>query len=163
MQWDLFKAQKSEGGRHCKSFVLWPDKWRNFNWSSPLVWKDIPANKSAVKQLPDVPGVYAFVIIPGIANFPLYGIIAYVGETKGATQSLKKRCAVYFRESEYNTRPHIGEMMELWPDNLRLYYAEAPAADVPALEDALLLAYIPPFNRKFPGKFNKLAANIYHY
>ena len=141
---------------------MWPEKWKSYKWKSRLVWNCLPAKKSRVKDLPDKTGVYAFVICPGIAEFPQSGTIAYIGETKGATQSLKKRCAVYFRKSEYAARPHIGEMIELWADHLKLFYAEAPAPDVPALEDALLLAYVPPFNRKFPGEFNKVAASIYH-
>lgn len=162
MIYDLFKAQRDEGCRYCKGFILWPSKWNAYKWPKQLTWNSVPARKDYLKLLPEDTGVYAFVICPDIADFSAYGIIAYVGETKGATQTLKKRCAVYFRDSEYIDRPHIGEMMELWPDHLRLFYAPAPASEVPALEEALLLAFIPPFNRKFPGEFNKVASNIYH-
>ena len=113
MRYDLFQADKDEGKRHCRSFLLWPRQWRGFAWKSKLVWKNVKAQKSEIKKLPDKPGVYVFAIAPSVAEMEFYGVVAYIGETKGSDQSLRKRCAVYFTNSEYEKRPHIGEMMSL--------------------------------------------------
>jgi hypothetical protein len=161
MAYDLYNAERTEGTKYCQRFLLWPKKWKEFQWPTRLQWNQIPAKKDAVKTLPDAPGVYLFVICPQSADVTGLGIIAYVGETSGANQTLKKRCAVYFRKSEYDVRPHIGDMIKTWGGHMELRYAVVPQKDVATLEDRLLLAFAPPFNRKFPGSFNKVAKSIY--
>lgn len=162
MIYDLYHAEKKEGSEFCKSFILWPKQWSQFSWRKTISWNSVPAKKENVKNLPDKPGVYAFVVSHTVGKFPSNGIIAYVGETKASAQSLKKRCAIYFRDSEYKKRPHIGELLHLWPDNLTLYYTVTSKSDATKLEEHLLECLLPPFNRKFPGKLNAIARNIYH-
>lgn len=158
--YDLFHAEKSSAQNFCRKVMLWPKQWKSFAWPATLTWHSIEANSAAAKSLPESPGVYVFVITPGIADMGIIGIVGYVGETEG--QSLRKRCSKYFHSSEYEVRPHIGEMMYLWKNNLRLWYVETSAVEATKLEDKLLAAFLPPFNRKFPGTFNKLAKSIYH-
>lgn len=159
---DLYHAQKEEGKSYRKSFILWPKQWQQFSWNKPLIWDSVPAKKSEIAKLPTTPGVYVFVITYDLGNIDFNGFIAYIGETKGSTQSLRSRCEKYFLKSEHNKRPHIGEMMHLWPDNLRLYYTSTSTKEAQQLEGELLKAILPPYNRKFPGEFNAIANNIYH-
>ncbi len=161
MTYDLFRREKSKGLEYRKAFILWPKYWKSFQWGNSLDWRYIKAKKENIILLPDSPGVYVFVIEPMVAELPVNGVVAYVGETKGQTQSLQTRCARYFYPSEHTKRPHIGDMMRLWPENLYLYYVEVPNNKVKELENELLKSLLPPFNRRFPGKLTKLASSIY--
>ena len=161
MTYDLFRREKSEGLEYKKAFILWPKRWNSFQWGNSLDWRYIQAKKENIILLPDSSGVYVFVIEPIVAELPVNGIVAYVGETTGQTQSLQTRCARYFQPSEHEKRPHIGELIRLWPENLFLYYVELPTNKVKMLESELLKALLPPFNRRFHGSFTKLALSIY--
>ncbi|MCP5559933.1 MAG: hypothetical protein H7A55_19460 [Verrucomicrobiaceae bacterium] len=158
-RFDLFHTEKNKALSYCRRVMLWPEQWKAFTYAKQLNWKAIKANSQSAKTLPESTGVYVFIIQPGIASLECAGIVSYVGETEG--QTLRKRCSSYFHQSEYDVRPHIGEMMHLWKEHLQLFYVETDAADAVALENKLLSAFLPPFNRKFPGTFNKLAKSIY--
>lgn len=159
---DLHHAEKKEGAIYLRSFLLWPKQWKQFKWEKKIRWKSIEAKKPLVKTLPDKHGVYLFVITPNVGETSFNGIVAYVGETTGTQQSLKIRCNKYFLKSEHNKRPHVGELMKNWSDNLKLYYTETSASEAKDLEAQFLCALMPPYNRKFPGRFNALTKNLYN-
>jgi hypothetical protein len=78
----------------------------------------------------------------------------YVGMVKN--QGLRDRYKQYLAEEKKDLqkakRAHVTEMLQAWKDRLHFYYAELPATvDVIQVEDALLAAFLPPFNREFPA------------
>jgi hypothetical protein len=53
-------------------------------------------------------------------------------------------------------------MLNKWPDHLWFYYAEvANTALIDDLEDALLAAYLPPFNQSFPAEVRELLKVVF--
>ena len=58
-------------------------------------------------------------------------------------------------------RPLIVKMLRLWGRHLHLYFASVPT-NVGAVEDALLAAFMPPFNTDLPGKLAAIGKVIYH-
>ena len=145
------------GRRFVCRFALWPKQWRAYSPTVKLVWQSITYNRTSYAKLPDEPGVYAFVVRHGIANLDDCNFLLYIG--KAESQTLRQRCRQYTADR----RVHIAEFLRLWKQHLYLYYAALDPAtvDISRVEDDLLAAFVPPFNRSFPGTLNLVAQGIY--
>jgi hypothetical protein len=162
MAWDL-RADIKEGGYFAQMFILWPKQWLAYDAVCHLDWKSIPYKKTRLGALPARPGVYAFVACPSTADLADCHYLLYVG--KAEDQTLRVRCKQYLYECRRpKPRRHIVRMFDRWKRHLSLYYAELDPAHVSitCVEDALLAAFLPPCNTKFPGKLQEVAEGIYH-
>jgi len=137
-------------------FILHPGRWTAISPLSTiqkLNWVKVRFDATGVGSLPDdKAGVYTFFAEPAIANHDSVRYLLYVGETHGKQTSLRARVRSYLREKRSTTaRVHIVEMIERYQSHLWVYYALVKRNLVEQVEDELLAAYLPPFNRKYPA------------
>jgi hypothetical protein len=138
---------------HVPRFLLNPKQWSSYPNRVPgLTWKRVRFNQAGVAAIPDnKKGIYTFVAEPTIAKHNAIRYLLYVGETHN--QSLRTRCKNYLAElTNKKPRIHIYEMLTKWPDHLWIHYAVVTnEPDIEPLEEELIAAFLPPFNRKFPA------------
>jgi hypothetical protein len=135
--------------------VLHPGLWKKLKLGIDLKWRIERFNSTTVDKIPsNVRGVYGFVVRPGVAGNDYLGYLLYIGKT--ANQGgFKARYRQYLQhKAEPKTRrPSIRAMLDLWPDHLWFCYAEiAEKKKLSSVESKLIGAFLPPYNREFPGK-----------
>ncbi len=147
---DLVKEAKS----HVETFVLWPRRWSECQLSTVLNWVVFPFEQSKADQIPDGPGIYAFLIQPGIASNLNASYLMYIGQTN----SLRSRYRDYLREPDSPIgRPKIVVLLDMYRGFLSFSCAPLSGADqLECIEDALLGAYIPPANDQFPAQIRRI-------
>jgi hypothetical protein len=137
-------------------FLLWPKPWTEFTDTTPLEWHRVRFSGDNLDAIPNAdPGVYSFVVEPGIAIHPACAFLLYVGMTD---RPLRARYQDYLRErTKVKARPHIQRMLLKWPDHLYFYYSAVPAGtDIKQLEDALINGFMPPMNRQLPARVRRV-------
>jgi hypothetical protein len=150
------------GRYRIQRFILHPELWTACpQMTPPLKWTRIRFSKSAVTQLPNNKyGIYSFIAEPQIAGHNAVGYLLYLG--KAQDQSLQARVSSYLYEAnKAKPRIHISEMLDHCPDHLWLHYAEiADQKTIKKIEDALLEAFLPPFNRDFPATIRHMVKAV---
>lgn len=140
------------GHYRVERMVLSPEHWESFSLPHRLNWTATKFDKGNAGQIPnDRMGVYSFVVQPGIAEHTACSYLMYVG--KAERQSLRERFLQYFDHlSETSRRTNISKMLRLWRDHLWFSFAPvAEPAKIDGTEQALLNAFLPPFNRRYSG------------
>jgi len=155
---DPFSARKpfTLGNYRLTRLVLSPDHWKKFSSPSKLAWEVTKFELSNAKNVPNKKsGVYSFVVKPNIAEHPACAYLMYVG--KAEDQSLRARFKQYFpHRTETSRRTNISKMLRLWDSHLWFYFASiADLTKIDATEQALLNAYLPPFNSRYKGTVAK--------
>lgn len=131
-------------------FMLYPAAWRGYKYARPLDWKTVRFHASERPKLPDEPGVYAFLIQPGVAPALNASYLVYVGETT----SLHRRFGDYLREAKGQGRaPRIQlySLFKRFDGYVFFTYATLPAAERKLAELELLQAFTPPLNKRLPA------------
>lgn len=142
--------------------VLSPEHWQTFPAPVSLTWRVAKFKQSNARRVPnDKKGVYSFVVKPNIFNHPACACLMYVG--KAEDQSLRQRFKQYFAHKVDTTRrPHISKMLLSWPNNLWFYFATVnDSTKIDDTEQALLNAFIPPFNRRYRGIVKRHVGHIF--
>lgn len=134
---------------HLKRMVLSPAHWGKFSLPHKLTWTRIKFSRENAGDVPgDKSGVYSFLVHPGIANHDACGYLMYVG--KAEKQSLRARFKQYLKPGG---RRHIAKMLRLWREHMWFYFAAvADGGSINSTEDALVNAYLPPFNHQYRGE-----------
>lgn len=134
------------------SFV--PRLWKNasstkhLKWSTPRLW-----NPTKRDDIPQKPGLYAFLMIPSLRGAPPGQYLLYVG--KAERQTLRARYGDYAREPKrQNGRPRVVRMLTTWPKHLWYTYAVTSKQQADRAERALRDALIPPFNFDINAEVN---------
>jgi hypothetical protein len=134
-------------------FILHSELWVNCSIETTrLRWERVKFSSAGVKSLPARgSGIYSFVAEPEVAGHNAVGYLLYVGKAQG--QSLRNRLTSYLCEPQKDKpRIHIVQMLRKWPNHLWLHYAlVSNETTIGIIEDALLEAFLPPFNRRFPA------------
>lgn len=147
-------------------FILHPDQWASIPGSatlSKLTWNRVRFDTAGVNSLPDdKAGVYTIFAEPEIAKHSSVRYLLYVGETHGKSTALRSRVRSYLNEKT-NSKPrvHIVEMIDRYPNHLWIYYAIVSRKHVQKIEDDLLAAFLPPFNRKFPAIIKDMVKAVF--
>ena len=138
---------------HVKSMVLSPSNWATCQLPVNLTWKAVKFTDSNARQIPETCGVYTFLVQPSIANHPYCSYLLYVGK---AQKNFRRRYRQYLQErrsGDEATRPHVTDMLQKWDGFLWFCYAGISQTDlIETVENALLVAYLPPTNKDFPAK-----------
>ncbi len=144
-------------------FILNPSRWRACSTlGTKLVWKRIRFHRQGVKRLPnDKMGLYSFIAEPQIAGHRSVRYLLYVG--KAEDQSLRSRVTSYLYESQKaKPRIHISEMLQKFPEHLWLYFAVVDDVSIiTGLEEQLLAAFLPPFNRDWPATVRNVMKAVF--
>ncbi|MDE0011698.1 MAG: hypothetical protein OXU36_11150 [Candidatus Poribacteria bacterium] len=151
---DLLPDPNKPGG-HDYTFFLWPRQWTNYNLSGPFNWEIHPFEQNEADEIPIEPGIYSFIIQPGIADHPHCSYLMYLGMTK---RPLRERFKEYFREKRdvERGRPKILKLLHVYQDYLHFCCsAIAETEHIKDIEDELLKAFIPPCNDEYPAEISR--------
>lgn len=134
---------------HTVPMRFYPAAWRaainsNHQWVS-TDFPPIPRN-----IIPSSPGVYAFVVRSNLFDFPFAAGLFYIGKAT----CLYDRIGAYIGEQNKrfvdSTRPHVWRMVNQWNGHLLYFYTTtADVASAEALEEKMISAFRPHFNRQF--------------
>jgi hypothetical protein len=150
-------ADPDKPSGHDYTFFLWHRQWAAYNLSNPFNWEMHPFQRDQTDKIPSDPGIYSFVIQPGIANHPHCSYLMYVG--KAEEQSLRERFSQYFSEKKNaeKGRPKIVKMLNQYQDYLHFCCSVITETErIEEIEDALLNAFIPPCNDQYPAEISRV-------
>jgi hypothetical protein len=138
-----------------RTFRLSKDHWEELNLPVALDWEMYRFEANSRPHIPNNrKGVYSFVIQPGIANHPSCSYLIYVGMVEKGERSFRVRFNEYLRDEIglKTRRLSIHDVLSRWSGYIWFCFAsindETVIADV---EEHLLDAYIPPYNKQFRG------------
>lgn len=134
---------------HMVEMVFLPGAWMAAT-SSNHVWESVAFPPAVRADIPKVPGVYAFVVRTALFDFPFASGLFYVGKAT----CLYERIGAYLAEERMrlneSTRPHVWRMINQWKGHLLyLYTVTADVASAELLENKMLSAFRPHFNRRY--------------
>lgn len=148
-------ALNIEARGHRESLLLWPKLWLRWKPAVQLRWKGKPFASGSRNSIPNGPGVYAFVIQPGVPTGIPHAIIMYVGKSD---RPLRERFGEYLREKTHPTgRPAISTMLQMYEGYLHFFCATVKAPAKPSdVEDHLLEILAPPMNKQYPATIRRI-------
>ncbi|WP_342932323.1 hypothetical protein [Paraburkholderia diazotrophica] len=140
---------------HVVPMTFYPAAW-GAAANSSHVWATERFPPTRRGDIPKEPGVYAFVVKSELFDFPLASGLFYVGKAT----CLYDRIAAYIGEQDKDfmdsKRPHVWRMVNQWKGHLLyLYTKTADVAAAEALEDKMLSAFLPHFNRQFEASVSQ--------
>jgi hypothetical protein len=138
-----------------ETVLLWPKMWQRWKPAVTLRWRGRPFASSSKDSIPDKPGVYAFVIQPGIPPGVPHSILMYVGMSE---RPLRQRFSEYLREMDDPTgRPAINTMLQMYQGYLHFYCASVAKPYKPKdIEDHLIETLAPPMNKQYPASVRRI-------
>ena len=136
---------------HNVEMVFYPKAWAD----APTVvatWtrSDFPPNPR--NGIPKMPGVYAFVVMTDLFDFPHANGLFYIGKAT----NLYDRVGAYIGDVSIRLlktrRPLVWRMLNQWNGHLKYFYTTtADAGAARALESQMMEAFRPHFNRHYDG------------
>ena len=155
MSVDLIDEQ-NQLSAHRYTFSLWPRQWAAYNLPDRFNWEMHPFQQDQIENIPSEPGIYSFVIQPGIASYPECSYLMYVGRTE---RTLRERFMEYFRERRNveRGRPKILRLLNQYQGYLHFCYSTIQQKErLEEIEDAIIAAFLPPCNDKFPSGIRRI-------
>ena len=138
---------------HEVSFRLWPRQWTLGGGAQVYTWQVYKLSELNRPSVPQRAGLYTLVVQPGIFGHPLCSYLMYVGKTN----SLHRRFGEYLREMNQATgRKKIVRLLNKYFDYVWFCFTEIPESEISRVEDALLEAFMPPFNDRFPASVSRI-------
>lgn len=150
------QEQRNQFKIHQRTFTLWPRQWEEYNLPDSFKWEIHPFKQNQAERIPNKPGIYSFLIQPGIASHPSCSYLVYIG--KADKCNLRKRFRDYFSELKNpKGRPKILDLLQSYQGYLHFCCsAIAERERIGEIEDALLSAFIPPCNDRLPAAINRI-------
>ncbi len=140
---------------HQYKFSLWPRAWAAYNLPDPFKWEIYPFQQDQIDNIPSQPGIYSFVIQPGIASHSNCSYLVYIGRTE---RTLRVRFREYLREqNKREGRPKIVRLLNKYQDYL--YFCCSVIAEterITEIEEALINAFLPPCNDQFSAEMSRV-------
>jgi len=142
-------------GSHHVEMMFYPEAWANApvtesNWEC----SDFPPDPR--DSIPKSPGVYVFVVMTNIFNFPHGNGLFYIGKAT----NLYERIGSYIAEIDHSiassSRPLVWRMINTWRGHLKYFYTTTiDVKEAEKLENHMLNAFRPPFNRQYEASISK--------
>jgi hypothetical protein len=144
-----------EARGHRQTLLLWPQLWKKHNLRIKLRWKGKPFSAGSKTSIPNKPGVYAFVIQPGVPTGVPVSVLMYIGM---CDRPLRERFGEYLREmNDPSGRPAITTMLRMYNGYLHFYCACVAKPTKPAsIEAHLIETLAPPMNKQYPAKISRI-------
>jgi hypothetical protein len=124
--------------------------------SVSCVWEQKDFPPADLSEIPKEPGVYVFVVKTDVFDFPCANGLFYIGKAT----NLYQRISAYIGKENIrllNTeRPLVWRMINVWSGHLKYFFTTT--ADVKLaenLENQMINALRPPFNRKYDATTSK--------
>ncbi|MDE0484515.1 MAG: GIY-YIG nuclease family protein [Candidatus Poribacteria bacterium] len=139
---------------HIWHFTMWPKRWISYNLSDQFNWEIHPFQQDQKDNIPNQPGIYSFVIQPGIATYPHSTYLMYIGSTM---RTLQGRFEEYFDEQNKPTgRPLILDCLNDYQGYIHFCCSVIGQKErIDEIEKALIKAFLPPCNDQFPAGVRK--------
>lgn len=122
-----------------------------------LIWESFsfPPDSVTRKDMPKAPGVYVFVAEPSLFSLSQTSVLLYVGKAKSLYDRISPYISDLSRRHHETKRPHIWRMLNVWSGHLRYYYTlTSTVGDAEKLEDEMITALIPYFNKELPAELS---------
>jgi len=141
---------------HYIEMMFYPQAWQSAPGSSPT-WTGVEFPPKPRKLIPHKPGVYAFVVTPNLFDLEQASALFYIGKAT----NLYNRIGAYLGEIDGNfkktDRPLVWKMINQWNGYLKYFYTvTATVAEAESLEDEMLNAFRPPFNKDYEAEVSKV-------
>ena len=135
-------------------FFLVPEKWSALTLPTAPKWSVVQLHaKTSRTSIPQGSGVYTILIQPGIADHPSTSYLMYVGQAV----NLRKRFGTYLTtEKGSQGRPKIHRLLHKYAEHIWFCYTPVAKIKLDIVEDALIVAYLPPLNDKFPASVSRI-------
>ena len=136
---------------HEYKFYPWPKAWASYNLQDSFSWEIYPFRRNQVTEIPRKPGIYSFVIQPGITSYPDCSYLMYIGKAEG---TLRKRFQDYlYEQNNREGRPRILRLLNRYQGYLYFRCSIIEKIErIVEIERALLKAFIPPCNSELPAE-----------
>ena len=145
---DIIKEQ-DDMKAHFWDILLWPRLWQSYPCRRPCNWEICRLRDVERESVPDQPGIYTLLVQPGIADHPACSYLMYVGQTT----SLHRRFGDYLnRERRETGRPKVFRLLNKYADHLWFCFSHLPKEFLTEVEDALVVAFVPPCNDQLPAE-----------
>ena len=134
---------------HQVSMMFYPKAWKSApDMSCDWVCSDFPPVPKT--NIPKKSGVYVFVVMTELFGFPHANGLFYIGKAT----NLYERIGSYISEANgkfvRSKRPQIWRMLYQWRGHLKYIYTTTDdVSDAEILENHMLNAFQPPFNRRY--------------
>jgi hypothetical protein len=136
-------------GTHTVEMLFLPTAWAVAT-HSPKVWAEVVFPPVERGDIPKEPGVYAFVVKTELFDFPFAGGLFYVGKATNLYERIGAYIGEQTKRLNESTRPFVWKMINRWRGHLRyLYTITADVAAAETLENEMLNAFRPPFNKRY--------------
>ena len=148
---DLIINERDQRKIHTRKFILWPQKWAAYNFPDLFDWEIHPFQPDQIENIPIEPGIYSFVIQPGIASHSHCSYLMYIGQTE---RTLRVRFREYLRDrNNPNCRPKILELLNRYKDYIHFCCSIIEEKErIIEIESALINAFQPPCNDRFSAE-----------
>ena len=147
---DIISVQ-DELRAHQYEFTLWPVRWTTY--TEMHEWRLSRLANSESGNIPNVPGIYTLLAMPGIANHPGCSYLMYVGKTN----LLRRRFGEYLNKERRKTgRPKMFRFLNKYSDQVWFCFTTVDAASLENVENGLKDAFIPPLNDAYSGQLSKV-------
>jgi hypothetical protein len=148
-------AEQDQLQAHRYDFFLWPKLWSEYTLSVVFNWQVHPFVETEIPRIPARPGIYGFLVQPGIASFPSCSYLMYIGKT---ARTLRQRFKEYIDEKQRETgRPKIVRLLNKYQGYLYFCCSTVdPTIPIDDVEEALLNAFLPPCNDQFSAGVSRV-------
>ena len=139
---------------HFVKLMFYPSAWKQAIHSSHT-WEvtDFPPIPKNV--IPKKPGVYIFVVQPEIFDFIHSSGLFYVGKATNLYERISAYISEINKDQLASKRPLVWRMVNQWNGHLKYHYTTTKeVSEAESLEDEMLKAFTPPFNKQYPAEIS---------
>ncbi|HIF5857568.1 GIY-YIG nuclease family protein [Vibrio parahaemolyticus] len=141
---------------HFVRVMFYPDAWDNAQ-NLALVWESVDFPPSPRSLIPHESGVYAFIVEPSLFSLEPANGLFYIGKATDLYNRIGAYIGETNKEFSDSTRPHIWRMLNQWSGRFKYYYTTTDNVEMAEqLEDEMLKALRPPFNRQYEASTSQV-------
>ena len=145
---DDIKDLAFRNGHHVR-MMFYPPSWKTAP-STKVTWssEDFPPVPKSL--IPTQPGVYVFVVMTNLFGFDHGNGLFYIGKATNLNERIDAYIGEIGKRFVGRKRPLVWRMINQWHGHLKYYYTTTKdVAEAEILEDQMLTAFQPPFNKQF--------------
>lgn len=136
---------------HSVKMMFYPKAWQNPTIYN-ITWKsyDFPPTP---KNIPNSPGVYAFVVEPNLFSLTPASGLFYIGKATNLYSRIGSYKGELKKDFLKSKRPHIWKMLHRWNGHLKYYFSTTnDVEEAERMETLMLNALRPPFNKQYEAE-----------
>ena len=144
------RTERKELKAHTWPLTMWPQRWASYNLPDQFNWEIYPFRRDQTNNIPNQPGIYSFVVQPGIASYSYCSYLMYIGKTM---RPLQERFKEYFLEQNNPAgRPLILDVLYDYQGYILFCCSAIGQRErINEIENSLVRAFLPPCNDQFPA------------